>query len=93
MRADGVTDVERPWVELVEDRGIIAARDELVARGVGASKAAAMAVWLADQAERRRVVHANIGSGYRAELGRVGSPTVDIPGYRNRIVSLARRAA
>lgn len=84
MRADGVTDVERPWMELVEARGVIAARDELLEQGIPTAYAAAISIWLADQVEGVRVVPARTAIAYRNELRELNESGYDprraIPG-------------
>jgi hypothetical protein len=73
-----VTDVERPWVELVGKVGVIGVRDELLARGITSPAfAAGIAVWLDDQRSRRRHLSAPTVSGYRRALERIRPP---IPG-------------
>ena len=74
MRADAITDVERPWVELVERVGVGAARDELLARGVSAAKAAGIAFWLADQSRRVRHCSRDTARSYRSELESLEPP-------------------
>lgn len=74
LRSDAITEVEAPWVELVERHGIIAARDLLVVRGVSPATAAGIALWLSDQAERRRLVDRRTGTRYRSTLRELGCP-------------------
>jgi hypothetical protein len=74
MRADGVTDVERPWMELVKDRGPIVARDLLVEQGINPARAAGMAIWLCDQADGVRIITDKCALRYRAELRELTPP-------------------
>ncbi|MCU1489828.1 MAG: hypothetical protein JWM85_1233 [Acidimicrobiaceae bacterium] len=75
MRSDAITDVEREWVELVRNPAEIpAVRDALVARGISASKAAGIVLWLSDQAARRRLIRAATASEYRNTLRALGFP-------------------
>lgn len=101
MRADAVTDVERPWMELVERCGVIAARDELLERSVSASQAAGIAMWLGDQLELRRNCSEKTASSYRRTLSSLGDPPRfrigsgrAIPGYVNSsILGIRPKAA
>ena len=87
MRSDGVTEIEKPWMELVEERGPVAARDELVSRGFTVAQAAGIAMWLSDQIERRRLSGHSTAVRYRRQLRSVSPPpskvTGAIPGYVN----------
>ncbi len=83
MRSDAITEVERPWVHAVRERGVEAVREELLARGLPVTKAGSIAWWLADQAAGIRRTTAPATSGYRRELSRLGFPqrrTLGIPG-------------
>jgi ATP-dependent exoDNAse (exonuclease V) alpha subunit len=83
VRSDLVTDVERPWVELVEEVGMLPVRDALLEAGVPASQAAGIAFWLADQSARRRHINGDTAWRYRQLLSALGPPTSlrAIPGY------------
>ncbi|MDA8290455.1 MAG: hypothetical protein M0Z33_02070 [Actinomycetota bacterium] len=72
MRTDAITDVERPWVELVERVGERTVRDELLVRGVTAAKAAGIAMWLGDQLDRRRNCDEATAWRYRRVLEGLG---------------------
>jgi hypothetical protein len=82
MRSDGLTPLEEPWVKFVETEGIVAVRDALIERGISASTAAGAALWLHDQASRRRLVTRPTATRYRRELAYAGPPP--IPGYLKR---------
>lgn len=75
LRSDALQDVERPWVDRLRDAGIVAVRDELVARGISPSSAAGIALWLSDQAQRRRLASETTVRGYRATLRELGCPS------------------
>lgn len=89
IRADAITGAERPWMELVEHHGVLAARDELLELGLTSAIAAGIAVWLDDQLKRRRVSSHVTAHRYRRTLEQVGPPPEDspriraIPGYIN----------
>lgn len=86
MRSDGVTEIEQPWMELAQERGPVAARDELISRGFTVAQAAGIAMWLSDQIERRRLVGDDTARRYRHLLEDVTPPTKvtgAIPGYVN----------
>lgn len=89
IRADAITDVERPWIEALEQAGVVAVRDELVAQGVTAATAAGVALFLSDQADRRRVSSKVTAYRYRQLLGDLEPPKArakvlrTIPGYRD----------
>jgi hypothetical protein len=68
VRSDLVTEVERPWVDWARRAGIISVRNELLFQGVPASLAAGMAVWLDDQAHRRRHISEGGARLYRRRL-------------------------
>jgi hypothetical protein len=74
MRADGVTEVEWPWMLAVDELGIALVRDELVARGVPVSQAAVVALWLHDQLELRRHVSDESARRYRKLLRSLEPP-------------------
>lgn len=74
VRSDIVTEVERPWIELVHVAGVMAVRDVLLERGIPTSQAAGMAVWLHDQGSRRRHVTGNTAWRYRRSLEEIGPP-------------------
>lgn len=74
VRSDIVTDVERPWIDLVVDHGVVAARDLFLEAGIPASQAAGMALWLADQASRRRHVSESTANTYRHVLRELTPP-------------------
>ncbi len=82
FRSDSVRS-EQPWIDFLLVAGIVATRDSLVERGLSPAKAAAIVLWLQDQADRRRLIESARASSYRSELARVGGPSSTIPGYIN----------
>jgi len=75
LRSDAVVEsVERPWLDLLSASGAVAVRDALLVRGVPACQAAGMAIWLADQQQRRRAVTAGTALKYRRTLRDIGAP-------------------
>jgi hypothetical protein len=76
-RSDYVTDSERPWMELLQEVGIVGTRDRLVEAGLPAPHAASIAVWLQDQLDKRRGLSSSTIAGYRRTLDKLGR---SIPG-------------
>lgn len=85
LRSDFVTDVERPWMELLRTDGVITVRDLLLEMDLSPQVAAGLAVWLSDQVERRRLLNGETIWRYRKILRDIGPPDRDrlraIPGY------------
>ena len=85
IRADAITS-ERPWVEYSSTVGVVGARDRLVELGVSSAQAAGIALWLADQAARRRFTCRSRVAVYRRVLESLPLPlpakVSAIPGYR-----------
>ncbi len=91
IRSDAVTEIEWPWMVLVDQRGIVVVRDELAARGLPQAQAATLAFWLSDQLERRRHASPRAVASYRRILEELQPPANlrTIPGYREPARSAA----
>lgn len=75
IRADAITDVERPWVELAGAIGVLDVCDLLTNRGVSQAQASGIAMWLLYRSERRRSGTAQqVSSRYRRVLASIGVP-------------------
>jgi len=86
LRADYVDDVERAWFPLLAGGGIVALRNELVRQGVAPAKAAAIALFVHDHAERQDDgLSQGTRANYRRELAECSpGPRAKfraIPGY------------
>lgn len=93
-----MTETERPWLEAVEQVGVIGVRDLLLESGLSPAKAAGIAIWLDDQANRRRHIDGATATRYRHLLAALEPPERSpklraIPGYRNLPPPLDRVAA
>lgn len=88
VRSDIVTDVERPWLELLDELGVVGVRDRLLEAGLPVSQAAGLALWLHDQGSQRRHVSPDGARRYRRLLEGLEPPGRSpklraIPGYLN----------
>ena len=69
LRADYVDDVERAWFPLLATGGVVGLRDELVRRGISPARAASIALFIHDHAERQDDgLSQNTRGAYRREL-------------------------
>lgn len=91
LRADAITEIERPWIDALPELGFLGTCEALVERGVRQAKASAIVIWLGFRGELRPMKSTNAtNADYRRVLRSVGPPPIShIGGYINSLAAVA----
>lgn len=75
LRSDAVTEVERPWIEALDELGVEGVYDLLLhERGLPPTQSAAIVFWLREQRARQRFTSRRTATNYRRILAGVAPP-------------------